>query len=79
MPDTHTETIELDDGNIIIDTNELNEWYQELTALRDSGEINMFGAPRWLQDNFDMSKLKAQAIFKAWVDNLEGYESVDND
>ena len=78
MPDTHTETIELDDGTTI-DTNELNEWYQELTALRDSGEINMFGAPRWLQDNFDMSKSTAQAIFKSWSENLEAYESVHND
>ena len=78
MPDTHTETVELTDGTII-DTNELHEWYQELTALRDSGEINMMGAPRWLRDNFDMSRDTANAIFKSWADNLEAYESIDND
>jgi hypothetical protein len=78
MPDTHTETVELDDGTII-DTHELNEWYQELTALRDSGDINMMGAPRWLVDNFDMSKSTAQAIFKSWSESLESYESIHND
>lgn len=70
--------VTLDDGTEIT-SDELNEWYQELSALRDSGDINMFGAPRWLQDNFDMSKSTSQAIFKSWSDNLEAYESVHND
>ena len=78
MPDTHTETIELDNG-IIMDTNELQEWFEELNALRDSGEINMFGAPAWLQDVHGVNRSESRAIFKAWTDQFESYESVHND
>ena len=78
MEKVMSDLVTLDDGTDIT-TDELNEWYQELSALRDSGEINMFGAPRLLQDNFDMAKSTSQAIFKSWSENLESYESVHND
>ena len=44
------------------------EWFPELDALQESGEMNMFGAPRWLQDTFGFSKEQAQTIFKAWTE-----------
>ena len=44
------------------------EYYFEfLDELRDSGQINMFGAPRVLQDQFDLDKKEAREIFGAWA------------
>lgn len=44
------------------------EWFPELDALQESGKMNMFGAPRWLQDTYGFSKEQAQTIFKAWTE-----------
>ena len=38
------------------------EWFPELDGLQESGKMNMFGAPRWLQDTFGFSKEQAQTI-----------------
>jgi hypothetical protein len=48
------------------------EWFPELDALQKSGQMNMFGAPRWLQEQFDFSKEQSMVIFNAWVDYKEG-------
>ncbi len=48
------------------------EWFPELDALQASGQMNMFGAPRWLQEQFDFSKEQSMVIFNAWVDYKEG-------
>ena len=45
--------------------------FEELEALRESGEMNMCGAPRWLRDNFDMSRDEANRIFKLWTESKE--------
>lgn len=42
----------------------------ELDSLRESGEINMFGAPRWLQDNYFLSKEEAAYVFKTWTEKF---------
>jgi len=42
-------------------------YFEFLDELRDSGQINMFGAPRVLQDQFDLDKKEAQEIFSAWA------------
>lgn len=42
-------------------------YFEFLDELRDSGEINMFGAPRVLQDEFDLDKEEAREIFGAWA------------
>tara|TARA_B100001245_G_scaffold230663_1_gene210556 strand:- start:4443 stop:4640 length:198 start_codon:yes stop_codon:yes gene_type:complete len=56
---------------------EEEEWFPELDALQESGAINMFGAPRWLQDNFGMNRVQALGIFNAWVKYVEKkYENV---
>ena len=41
-------------------------FFEELDELRDSGEINMLGAPRWLVENYRLEKSEAKRIFMAW-------------
>ena len=53
--------------------------YQELDALRDSGDINMFGAPRWLMDSFDLGRVAAREIFAMWTKQFDPHESIHND
>ncbi len=42
-----------------------------LDALRESGQMNMFGAPRYLTEEFGLEKNKARAVFKAWTERKE--------
>ena len=48
-----------------------DEYYFYLDALRDSGEINMFEAPRHLRDEFGISKQIAFAVFASWAKSKE--------
>ena len=49
----------------------MDYWFEILDELRESGEINMFGAPRWLQDNYGLTKHEAKEIFVAWTEKFE--------
>tara|TARA_R110002020_G_scaffold401282_1_gene611521 strand:+ start:333 stop:512 length:180 start_codon:yes stop_codon:yes gene_type:complete len=40
-----------------------------LDGLRQSGIINMVGAPRVLEDYFEMSKPTAKKYFQEWVES----------
>jgi hypothetical protein len=73
-----SEIITLSDGYELTN-DELHEWYQELDALRDSGDINMFGAPRWLMDSFDLGRVAAREIFAMWTKQFDPHESIHND
>ena len=48
-----------------------SEYFDMLTVLRDSGVINMMGAPRYLQENFEMSSQDARRTFILWVAHLQ--------
>ena len=48
-----------------------DRWNQILNDLRESGEINMFGAPRWLMDNYGVEKSEASEIFNTWTKTFE--------
>ena len=48
-----------------------NEMFIFLDKLRDSGTINMFGAPKVLEESFGLSKKEAREVFKAWTVNVE--------
>jgi hypothetical protein len=39
-----------------------------LDKLRDSGTINMFGAPKVLEESFGLSKKESIKVFKAWAE-----------
>ena len=46
-------------------------FYEELEALRVSGVMNMYGAPKWLEENYDLSREEAIYVFLAWCDFKE--------
>jgi hypothetical protein len=43
------------------------EYYFYLDLLRESGEINMIEAPRYLQDEFGLTKAESFVMFSAWA------------
>ena len=46
----------------------MNDLYFEfLDDLRDSGTMNMMGAPRELQNEFGLNKIQAREIFGLWA------------
>jgi len=42
-----------------------------LDKLRDSGEINMFGAGAYIMDEFGLDKHEAREVLNKWMDNFE--------
>lgn len=47
---------------------EIHSYLLFLDEIRDSGKINMFGAPGVMQAMFDMSKKDAMAVVTTWMD-----------
>jgi hypothetical protein len=33
--------------------------------------MNMFGAPRWLQDTFELTRDEAAYVFKTWTESFD--------
>ena len=50
---------------------DVEEYFEVLENLRSSGKINMFGAPRWLENNFGLSKNQARLVFKKWSESFD--------
>ena len=46
-------------------------FFEELEALRVSGIMNMYGAPKWLGENYDLSREEAVYVFTAWKEHKE--------
>ena len=51
----------------------INKWAYDrfyineiLDNLMESGTLNMFGAPRFLQENYNLTKREARQIFSDW-------------
>lgn len=51
---------------------EEDDFFVFLDILRESGEINMFGAPRELQNEFGLSKQEARDVFTKWTETFKG-------
>lgn len=49
----------------------MEEYFIFLDNLRDSGVTNMFGAARYLQEEFGMSRLDSNKILKAWMETFK--------
>lgn len=47
------------------------ELFDHLDLVRESGEINMFAAPNYLRENFDVSRKCANQIFLEWIENFK--------
>ena len=45
----------------------MDEYFEFLDQLRESGEINMFGAALPLMEVFSLSKDKAYEVLEAWM------------
>ena len=52
-------------------TDDMELYFEELEALRVSGVMNMFGASKWLEENYDLSRKEATFVFLAWTDSKE--------
>lgn len=46
-----------------------------LDALRESGQMNMFGAPRYLTEEFGLEKNKALEVFTSWCEYCDRSEN----
>lgn len=55
----------------IVEPDELNHLHRSLTDLQESGTMNMFGAPRWLRDTFDLTREEAEFVFKTWTESFD--------
>jgi len=42
--------------------------FEELDSLRAEGSINIFGYPKWLQDNYELSRVEATYVFDQWME-----------
>jgi len=53
--------------------NKMNEelMFEYLDDLRESGTINMMGAPRELQAEFGLDRIEAREIFQLWTEKLK--------
>jgi hypothetical protein len=48
-------------------TEELQDYYDYLDELRESGETNMFGASAYLMEDWDLGRRAARDILGAWM------------
>jgi hypothetical protein len=44
-----------------------NEYYDYLDALRETGQINMFGAGPYLQEAYGLTKYEARDVVLMWM------------
>ena len=49
----------------------MEDYFKYLTELRDSGIMNMMGAPRELQHKFGLDKAEAREVFSKWCESLK--------
>jgi hypothetical protein len=47
---------------------ETKKMYAYLLELRDSGEINMWGASSYLQNKFDLEEYEAKVVLLGWIE-----------
>lgn len=47
-------------------------YFEYLDSLRESGVTNMFGAPRYLQEVFGLTKQDSFNVFQRWMETFEG-------
>jgi len=56
----------INENDIIID-GLAEKVFPYLDDLRESGEINMFEAPQYVMEDFDISKSMAKTLVSAWM------------
>ena len=53
--------------NTSLDNTEREDCFEYLDTLRDSEEVNMYGAMPYLMEEFDISKKDARSILSEWM------------
>jgi len=57
----------------LIDDKDL--YFEELDGLREGGyngeSFNMHGAPKWLEENYDLNTKEAEFVFDQWKETVE--------
>ena len=57
-------------GNVIgANVQQVEQYFDYLDDLRDSGVTNMYGATPYLQREFDFNKQDARTVLKAWMES----------
>ena len=57
-----------------ISNDEKENIFNYLEDLRDSGQINMFGAAPYVAEAFGINKYQAREILSEWMNNYESME-----
>lgn len=52
------------------DYNTIEEYFEYLDWLRDSGQTNMFGATPYLSEEFKINKTRANEILNLWMNSF---------
>lgn len=52
----------------------MKDMFEFLDSLRESGQINMFGAAPVLVDVFEINKFEAREVLAAWMKSFEEKE-----
>ena len=55
-----------------------NEVFLYLEELRESGVTNMFGAHRYVMEDFEISKPLAMKLVKTWMDRYDEEKTKEN-
>tara|TARA_Y100000004_G_scaffold12910_1_gene13805 strand:- start:602 stop:907 length:306 start_codon:yes stop_codon:yes gene_type:complete len=64
---TNTFKMPLHTGDSKMEEKEKQELLQFLDELKESGSINMFGAPKVLQEFFDLDRITAVKVWEEWT------------
>ena len=49
----------------------MNEYFEYLVELRDSGETNMWGAAPYLEREFGLTRQEARDILIKWIESFK--------
>lgn len=47
------------------------EAFEFLNDLRESGEVNMYGAGLYIEDRFGHDKIESRRLLKLWMENFK--------
>ena len=64
--------------NVIKITEQEIEMFEFLNELRESGDVNMFGASNYLVNRFFIDKYEARKVLAKWMDNYQGVDKPQN-
>ena len=55
----------------------MREYFEYLDTLRESGVTNMYGAGRYLQDDFGLNRTEATRILSMWMQTFDEERTID--